>query len=402
MALSYCSGVSGARQLLARRLGRMAIAGLGSLVLVAMILLALNLAGLWFGWLALTAGAVYRAAGWVAAAALAGAVCALLSYLLFVPLPRIDGVLLPRRGAGSFYQLIAKMKRRFGVSSIAGVWISGSMNAAVTQRMRWGFFGPLETHLVVGLPLAHSLSRKQLVAVLAHEFSHIALQRRGADAWLAYCRAWWLRVLERTCGVFPFAADFLDAVFAWFYRDMVRLTHLEEFEADAMAAELVGADVFGQTLVEVTLKERFLAEDYWPRIMAQSALHPRPLMRPYREMGIGVAAGFIRPSAGKIMQHPWARSGGAGGLHPPLGERLHALRVPLQMAEKNHLSAASHYWAPLLPALARTFDRAWWREVRRSWRRLHRDDICGRSGPREFSARAGGKKAREIPPAQGR
>ncbi len=366
--------ISRLRPRLAWRLGAAAALALSVLACMLVVVFVLKLVGLWQGWQALMAGAFHLAIGWGIVVLAAGAASALLFHLLWIPPPPLEGILLPRRAADAFYRLIDKMERRFGAISIAGVWISDTMNAAVVQRTRWGCIGPMETHLVIGLPLTHSLSRQQLAAVLAHEFAHVALQRRGMGAWLAHCRAWWLRVLERTCTLLPFMAPVLDALFARFYRGMVYLARMEEFEADAMAARLVGADLLGQTLIEVTLKERFLSEDYWPKVLAQSTSRPRPSIRPFREMGLGVAAGFLRASAVRLAATSLVESSdGGASFHPTLTERLRALRVPLQAAKRDQPSAASHYLAPLLPTLAWVFDRAWWRDTRRVWRRHHRN-----------------------------
>ncbi len=370
------SNVSQLRRQLDWRLGAAAAFALSVLTCMLVAVFALKLAGLWLAWRALTADTFHLAAGWGIVALTAGALSVLFFRLLWIPAPPPEGILLPRRAADAFHRLIDKMERRFGAVAIAGVWISDTMNAAVVQRARWGCVGPMETHLVIGLPLTHSLSRQQLAAVLAHEFAHVALQRRGMGAWLAHFRAWWLRVLERTCTLLPFMAPALDALFARFYRGMVTLARLEEFEADAMAARLVGADLLGQTLIEVTLKERFLSEDYWPKVLAQSNSRPRPSIRPYREMGLGVAAGFLRASAVRLAATSLveSRDGGAS-FHPTLTERLRALQVPLQAAKRDQPSAASHYLAPLLPSLAWVFDRAWWRDTRRVWRRQHRSNV---------------------------
>lgn len=363
------SRLSPIRSRLALRLGTVAAIGLAAVLFFAACAFVMQLAGLWLAWDALGEGLGFLAFAWGLLALLSGAFFVIALHLLWVPLPPPSGILLPRAAADSFYRLIDRIGGRLGAGEIHGVWITGEMNAAVVQRASWGGFGPIRTHLLVGLPLAHSLSRHQLAAVLAHEFSHLALQRRGAGAWLAHFRAWWLRVLERACLVCPVAAPSLDVTFRRYYRDMVRLSRLEEFEADAMAAEMVGSAVLGQTLVEVTLKERFLSQDYWPMVMAHGAAQNQPSIRPYREMGLGVAAGFLRPVAARMTAMALVDSERDGDfLHPTLAERLRALGVGAEVAAEDMPSAASHYFAPLLPSLAWVFDRAWWQDMRRMLR----------------------------------
>ena len=155
-------------------------------------------------------------------------------------------------------------------------------------------------------------------------------------------------------------------------RDALRLARLDEFEADAVAAQVVGAGLVGEALVEVALKERFLSEDYWRKVMAQSRVQPQPSIRPYREMGLGVMAGFRRPLPGAVdIQELFDDGGFAHGFHPTLAERLGALGVRPAVSRGERVTAADAYLAPLLPALALVFDRAWWQGSRDAWRRAY-------------------------------
>lgn len=359
------------RPRLAWRLAGAALAGLGTLASFALLAFTVMVAAFAHSWEALTAGVPLAAGGWSLLAVVCGISGGRL-VLLFGLSPSPAGVRVPRVAADAFYQLIDDLARRIGAARIDRVWVTGDMNAMVMQRPRWGWVGPIETHLLIGLPLVHSVSRSQLAAVLAHEFAHLALQRSGLGAVGAHLRAWWMRVLDRGCEAFPSIGRRLDRRLHRFYRDMLRLTRIEEFEADHIAAQLVGAGLLGETLVELSLKERFLRQDYWPKVMAQSSAHARPSIRPFREMGLGVETGFSRLSLAALDIAAFAEEADGLPFHPSLKERLRALRVPLRAAVADRPSAARHYFAPLLPSLAWVFDRAWWMEARKGWRMQHR------------------------------
>ncbi|MDR0635328.1 MAG: M48 family metallopeptidase [Azoarcus sp.] len=290
--------------------------------------------------------------------------------VLFVPLPEPGGVRIAPEDARDFHRLIEGMAWVLEADNIDHVWVTPDMNAAVLQRPRRGYFGRIETHLLVGLPLAHSVTCPQLVAVLAHEFAHLAVQRKGRGKYGALLRAWWLRVLDRIGDVFPFLGAQADRWLHRFYSNMARLARIEEFEADALATRLVDANVLGETLVEVSLREQFLLRDYWPRVLAQSTVRARPLMRPYRDLGLGMAAGFLRATAGGDLP---VGDDPPQSLHPTTRERLSALRVSPHASSEDLPSAATHYFAPLLLTLAWVFDRAWWRDVRPDWQLIYQD-----------------------------
>jgi hypothetical protein len=354
---------------LARRLGLRAFTGLFGLVLVA---IGFAVAALWCAaltWQHLAEGAVLGAIAAVVAFMLCvGASLRCIGWLA-APAERPDGVSLPREAAPSLHRMIDRVGSRFGQPTIDGVWVTGDMNAAILQRPRWGWIGPMETHLMIGLPLTHSVSRRQFGAILAHEFAHLAFQRQGIAAWGSHLRAWWFRVLDRCIH----SGMGLAPIFEWWSTktlpDALRLSRVEEFDADECAARVVGARLLGETLVEVALKERFLSEDYWRKVMAQSKLRPRPSIRPYREMGLGMMAGFRRPAPGADhLRSVVGEEPSPMDFHPTLLERLQALGVKPAAATSERPSAAARYLAPLLPSLAWVFDRAWWLDTRRTWR----------------------------------
>jgi hypothetical protein len=294
---------------------------------------------------------------------------------LYVPECLPEGVSLPQGSDTSLWLLITRVGRRFGSPRIDSVWITGDMNAAVVQRPQWGLLGPMRTHLLLGLPLLHSVSTRQLAAILAHEFGHLVLQRQGLDAWSCHARAWWFRVVDRIVDEMPLSSAVIDSLSSRAVIDSLRLAHIEEFEADDAAARVVGARLVSEALVEVALKERFLADDYWAKIMAQSALRPTPSMRPYREMGHGMAAGFRRPeSVGITCAAEMCCSDDAvTSMHPSLSDRLLALGAISVAVRADERSAAdAHLGARARMELARALDHAWWGAIRRDWRVLYK------------------------------
>lgn len=300
-----------------------------------------------------------------------------LAFALLEPARLPDGVRLPVHAAPSLHRKIFRMAGRFGGVRVDAVWVTADMNAAVLQRPAWGLLGPMETHLLIGLPLAHSISHRQLTAVLAHEFAHLAVQRRGGAAWARHVCSWWFRGAERISRSCPSCGLLIDR---WGEADIMRaveLSRLDEFEADAEAARVVGSERVAEALIEVALKERFLFGDYWSKVLRQSGARSRPVIRPYREMAHGVAAGFRPPDANlslaELCGPPQPHD-----MHPSLVERLRALGEPevLPPARPHReVSVADQHLKPLLPTLSWVFDRAWWAETRVVWRRHYRSVV---------------------------
>ena len=298
--------------------------------------------------------------------------------------PRAAGIDLPRGEAPALHQLADALAKRMGAKPVDAVHITAEMNAAVHQRPRWGVFGPMRTTLVIGLPLVLSIAPAQLTAILAHETGHLARQRRGIGGWAAHWRAWWHRACDRLADDATLPARLIHRALArWSAADVraaVRLNHLEEYEADWQGARIVGADVLGETLLDVAMKANFIEQDYWTAIMAQANERPQPGILPFRDMGHGVTVGFRESAhAGPLPCLSEAHAGVT--LHPSLGERLAALRVDpsaIGAESAHHDSAAAHFLHDSLDRLCERFDQLWWDHVAPSWR-AHYDGCAQRA-----------------------
>lgn len=363
------------RARLARGLTTQAVVGLTGCLLLSISLFAGSVYALACTWTEIAGGHPFASGLWSLLAvslALGTVVCC---DVMFSVAPRPEGVPVQREEATALFRLLDAMAASLDIPPVQDVFITGEMNAHVHQRPAWGLIGPLRTSLTIGLPLAHSLSPAQFAAVLAHELGHLAAQRRGWSGVAGALRAWWARTLDRASASFVLIAAWLDRKSLAYCLSMLRLSRIEEFEADALAARLVGCGLMGEALVEVSLKSHFLENDYWPHIEAWNTSRSRPSWRPYRDMALGVEAGFMRTLSNhavaieEIVSDDFA-------FHPSLQRRLNALRVPCRVPEDNQMSAAAHFLDPLLPSLARVFDRAWWsasRESRRTRYEMHDD-----------------------------
>lgn len=347
------------RARLARGLTLQAIVGLVTCLSLLLLLLGGAAYALACTWVEITAGHPFASGLW-SLTAVSLALCAVVCCeVVFSVAPRPDGVRLRREDAEALFGVLDSMAQALDIVPVQEVFISGEMNAHIHQRPAWGVVGPLRTRLTLGLPLAHSLSPVQFAAVLAHELAHLAAQRRGWSGVAGALRAWWARTLDRASAHFVLIADWLDSTSLAYCLSMLRLSRIEEFEADALAARLVGSRLMGEALVEVSLKSHFLENDYWPHVEAGNTSPADPSLRPYRDMALGVEAGFMRT----LSNHAVAIEAAvvdSFAFHPSLQRRLNALRVPCRVPEANPMSAAVHFLEQVLPGLAQAFDRAWW------------------------------------------
>jgi Zn-dependent protease with chaperone function len=326
-------------------------------------------------------------------ASVALALCLLLTARLgrwlWVPAAVDRGIPLSGSCAPGFRRRIDRLCERLGARRVHDIEVTPDINAAVVCRPAWGVIGPMRTTLLVGIPLAHSLTAPQLAAVLAHELAHLAAQRNGAEAWRAHLRTWWLRCYDRidedSSWPGAIARRLLDATARIDLHQSLQLSRLDEFEADALAARAVGKHALASALLEVAMKDRFLTENYWRKVMDQAHHRRRPSFRPFRDMGFGMQAGFARQDALAGLRDHLSDDSLTGDMdtHPCLAERLAALRIDdacgqhrQNAAPSAGPSAAEHYFASVLPALSLTFDRMWWHASAHDWRHRY-SSACG-------------------------
>jgi hypothetical protein len=288
---------------------------------------------------------------------------------LWAPLPAADGFRLARTDAVEFFALIDRSRRQFGVVGPLEVRIGGDMNVCVVQR-----FDGVVLH--IGLPLLMSVSVEQWLAIMAHEFGHLDLHRRGFARSAGHVCAWWHRVLGRIDEDDSYAGRLaMSAMLRGdrrYLADSCRLCREEEFEADLWAAQRVGAQSVAAALRAIAIKNRNFEEHFLPGIFAQAEMMPAPVILPYQSMAPALESGFDYDS-------DWGGALNADDLtddelspHPSLQARLEKLGVnPQHLVEE----AGPPLGATLGLAaawLAADLDRAWWHHHADAWSVCHR------------------------------
>lgn len=289
----------------------------------------------------------------------------------------MTGMPVGRDEAPALFALLERMQRRFRSPSIHQVRITGDLNAAITRRPCMGLAGRSRNTLILGLPLALALTPRQFVAVLAHEFGHLCHSRLALGGWGSQLRSYWHQVLENMENDRSLLRPLISMLARYespiYCAGSLVLSHLDEHEADAAAASVVGSELLGQALAEVALNHRFLAQDYWHKVYAQADRSERPAILPYRNMRAALKAGLDRSSAASWFDEI-ADEGDEEtqlGTHPSLGLRVRALGVDSLRERRGGERAADRFLGQALDRVAALLDRDWWDAERGSWRRRY-------------------------------
>jgi len=213
--------------------------------------------------IALTIGLRLGFAGWMLQRVMAqGALAFLIARGMFLGRPIEYHLELKPEDGPALYTLIADVARELSAPVPDEVLLDADLNAAVALRGYFAGRGRCRLHL--GFDLLVALPPEEVRAVIAHELAHARLIQRGFLGWL-FAGLNRMSVLAEVLQSMTDSAEEQDSRFqtartlAFCARagavagTRMAATYLrqDEFEADAVAAELCGSGVYARSLVRL-------------------------------------------------------------------------------------------------------------------------------------------------------
>lgn len=269
---------------------------------------------------------------------------------------------------------VERLRRAAKAPRLSGILIDDELNAAAASVPRaLGLLGHRH-YLVLGLPLMQLLDRRQFASVVAHEFGHFGGGHGRFSGWIHRVRVSWYRVLDGLAGRGAWASGAFERFFRWYapYFDAYSfvLARQNEYQADAMAARLTGADVAGSALVRVNIGAARLEHEFWPSVIEANRRDAQPPRGLQRDMAAALRSRHADDEA-RVADRLTARAD-VHDTHPSLAQRLQALGVVAGDAPPPAQSAAEVMLGDLLPALEAEFSDDWRLRVEDGWRERHR------------------------------
>lgn len=336
---------------------------LGYVVLAAILILFF---GLILGIIVFLAAHPGAAAGGIKLLIPIGTVALSLILALRVEWPRPDGIVIDEAEAPRLHQSVYALRSATQGPRIHEVRITGEMNAAITQYPRFLFL-PSRNILFLGLPLLQALAPEEVEAVIAHEIGHFAGAHGRTASFIYHIRMRWSQLGERLSrGI---VAGGLRRFFRWygpwFAAYSFVLARRQEYEADALAARIVGAASMGNALIRIAYQSARWQEG-WSLIWTQAVERPDPPSSPYRLLGEIV---FTPPdeNASDVLARALTRQRDLDDTHPSLSQRLSALNVVPQLPPPFAESAAAVLLGPALPVVTDRLDAEWHDSADESW-----------------------------------
>lgn len=301
---------------------------------------------------------------------------------LFVRLPAPTGLPVTRQQAPALFAALDDMRRRMRGPRFHHVLLINDMNAAVVQRPLFGLIGFPRNYLLLGLPLLESSTPDEAMAVVAHEYGHLAGAHGRFGAFIYRLRLSWGTIQALAEQWSGWTGRLLRKPVDWyapyFNAYTFVLARANEYQADAASAELVGAAAAASALKRVNVSggtyDRFLTDTF--KTARSEKAPPSDLSERWARAALAPLAPEL---ADKDLRAALARDPGVADTHPSLRQRLLALglkdaqldQLPLAMPEAPTASAAGAWLGDALPALRRELQERWRDDIALGWREQH-------------------------------
>jgi Zn-dependent protease with chaperone function len=298
---------------------------------------------------------------------------------LFVRLPPPQGREISRVQAPALFAAIDEMRRQMKGPRFHHVLIVDEVNAAVVQRPAFGLVGWPRNYLLLGLPLLESMPPAEALAVVAHEYGHLAGAHGRFSGFIYRLRHTWGTVQAYTDHIQGWLGRLVAPVVRWyapyFNAYTFVLARANEYAADAASAELVGTGNAANALKRVNLvgprHQRFLDQTY--ERIATEPEPPRDLLCRWAEHATQPPA---ESDAQRWLGDALDREGHFANSHPTLRARLAALpdldepldRPPPVIEGE---SAARVWLGDLLDKVRAEFQAQWAERMAGPWAERH-------------------------------
>lgn len=299
---------------------------------------------------------------------------------LLVRLPVPQGREVSRSDAPPLFDAIAAMRRRMRGPRVHRVLLVDDLNAAVVQRPAFGLAGWPRNHLLLGLPLLEAMTPEEAMAVVAHEYGHLAGSHGRFSAFVYRLRHTWGTILGYAEQVQGWLARLVVPLVRWYAPYFNAYTFVmarrDEYRADAASAELVGAAHAVHALKRVSLASaahrRFMQQE-----MERAADEPAPPEDLAERWAACAAELPADADARRWLSEALDREPGVTDTHPTLRARLAALDAHGDAAGEpppplpRGGSAAEAWFGDRLALLRTELQSRWADEVRPAWQQRH-------------------------------
>jgi len=319
---------------------------------------------------------------------------------LWVKVPPPQGLVLNPRQAPSLFQLAQNTRRELHAPRIHTILATPDLNAAIVQVPQLGPFAWYRNYLLIGLPLLQAVSPEEWQAILAHEMGHLSGSHGRFSSWIYRLRMTWARLLETLEARRSVTGKFLFGDFVEWYAPLFNaytfvLARAHEYEADAAAAEIVGAETVRRALTRSEVVTQMFNE-FMATLSRGAVDAPYPPRDVHRRLRDALRAAPPAAEAATWISQAWRRPTDYADTHPALADRLRALgwrpddagASPPPPPPVEGPSAAQVYFGGAEAQIELEFDQMWVRAALGPWQERHAFLKCARARLADLDAQS--------------
>ncbi len=321
---------------------------------------------------------------------------------LWVRIPPPEGIEVTRDQAPRFFATLDDVTARLQCPRVDHLLIDGDMNACAAQVPRLGVFGCYRQYVVLGMPLLRALTPDQALAVVAHELGHLSARHGRLGVWLYRVRATWGSLMEELSRRRAHGAFLLTKFLAWYGPHFSAYSFVQsragEYEADALAAEIAGAESAGAALVATEAKGWHYANKVMPGLWKSVEALPTPPARALTGASKALSGATPPEDAEAAIARALKAETGYDDTHPALRDRLAALQgcapadvvAPrLTIDEALSETAADRFLGVLADRISEQLDAQFVESMKEGWAENHEKRRKARERLQELTDKAG-------------
>lgn len=280
------------------------------------------------------------------------------------------GIEVDRGDAPELFETMGHLQERLQGPGVGKIVLTNDFAASIVRIPRLGILGWHRNYLVLGLPLLQALSVRQMLALLAHEYSHLSGEQGRFDSWIYSLRETWLQTMRSLESRKHWSREIVARFFRWyapyFHSYTSSFAKSQEYAADQCSVAFAGGSETAAALVRTGVMKLYLQESFWPMIMYMMETTPEPVESLHGLMQERFLQGIDGDRAKEWVERSLRKEPGSSDAHPDLKKRLDAINEAPVFRNSLEMSSAQYYF-PNLDAFRKKIDDEWRSYIRIPW-----------------------------------
>lgn len=287
-----------------------------------------------------------------------------------------QGYIMKRKEFPELFAELDALSKQLKSLKIDEVILDKSLNAAVVQHPRLGLLGWHKNYLILGYQLMLTLSPEEMRSVLAHEFGHLSGNHSRFNGWIYRVRSTWMMIMNAFDNAENWGGKLMSKFFNWYSPQFdaysFALARHNEFEADAVAAELTSPEIASRALINIYALAPYLQQNYWDDYFNNADEYEKPPYAPFEGLTVFLKE---KPLAKEEMlnriDNAMEEETHYSDTHPSLKERVEALGVASQTPVSPATSAAEAWLGESSHKVMEDLDHEWLSDHNESWKQRY-------------------------------